>query len=460
MDSVDNITKRKRVALCRSLSHESFDSLESNTSTRSMMDLSTHFKSDELMRLKNDNDSLKQELLSAHAEIETLHLEYSSLKKIVDEFRQRNEQLKDMYVTSMSLKRGDCIGSSRKSFRSNVSVRRLNLDTEICTPKSHNNISVKSSSPVVNKILVSKPSTSKKESNDSHVKPQKVVKSQVTQKVSSVNKKSKPEMIHKNFNSKPREDFATRCRVKASKKGQIILLADNQGHGIVESILQNNNKLIIKDYSVIGFKKTDATTSEVLAYCNTLSKSVSKDDNIVIMTGSNDSNPHTLLSELKAALNLLKSSNVFVVNVLHNEFIKERKLNNKLKLLTSSFDNCVFIETSDKLCVAQQIIQHINTVQYKNTFLTFEKRSPQGYSNKRSKSSQKIKNNKTFKLFKPKNNKLITDYFQPVLMNHSSLSIKPTNNTTKRLITDYFRQETMKRSSSLQINKQNDFFRS
>lgn len=284
----------------------------------------------------------------------------------------------------MSLKRGDCVGSSkstRKSIRSNfnVSVRRLNLDTEICTPKTHNNISVKSSSPAANKLLISKSATRKNESTDSHLKPQKEAKlnkahfpakPQTTGKVSSANKNPIPEKIQQKSNSKPLEDFATRCRAKASQKGQIILLADNQGHGIVESILRNNDKLIIKDYSVIGFKKPDATTSEVLAYCKTLSKSVSKNDNIVIMTGSNDSNPHTLLSELKAALNLLKLSNVFVVNVVHNEFIKESKLNNKIKVLTGGFDNCVFIETSDKLCVTQQIIQHINIIMYQNIIAT------------------------------------------------------------------------------------------
>lgn len=90
------------------------------------------------------------------------------------------------------------------------------------------------------------------------------------------------------------------------------------------------------------------------------------------MTGRNDSSPYKMLSELNTALELLKGCKLFVVNVFYNIFHKTSHLNNRIKLLTKNFDNCVFIKSDrDLLSITRTVIHHVNTVQYDHTFLTF-----------------------------------------------------------------------------------------
>lgn len=106
-----------------------------------------------------------------------------------------------------------------------------------------------------------------------------------------------------------------------------------------------------------------------------MAKFLTSKDNVIILTGSNDSNPFELMSEVSIALFFLKECNVFIVNVLHNDSLNdslnERKLNKQLKLLTRNYNNCTFIETHGGQDITKQIIYNINCFQYTHKFLSY-----------------------------------------------------------------------------------------
>lgn len=66
------------------------------------------------------------------------------------------------------------------------------------------------------------------------------------------------------------------------KRGNILLLSDDQGKGVVQELLKNKSKFIINNYAISGLRKPDATTEEVLSCCHNLSKGLTKNDNTYI----------------------------------------------------------------------------------------------------------------------------------------------------------------------------------
>ena len=67
---------------------------------------------------------------------------------------------------------------------------------------------------------------------------------------------------------------------------------------------------MLRDYQISSIRKPGATTMNVLSYCHTLSKNLTNNDNIIILSGSNDLNPMKFLIEMSAALKELKNCNV------------------------------------------------------------------------------------------------------------------------------------------------------
>lgn len=84
------------------------------------------------------------------------------------------------------------------------------------------------------------------------------------------------------------------------------------------------------------------------------------------------------ISELSYAVKHFKLCNVLVVNVLNNFHLNEIKLNREIKCITNLFRNCYFLETNYHKQLEHQIIHKINSIQYKNKFLTFGRRVASG----------------------------------------------------------------------------------
>lgn len=344
--SNNNVTLRRN-NLKRSLSIESLDSLASCRSVKSMMDLSTHLISEECSELQNIIESLNEKLLSAHLEIDTLNEENNLLKQKLDEEKQKTTQFKNMYISSVSSNRYPCSvtcktkGNRHLINRTNLSSRKLDLDLAFQTPK----ISAK---PPCTESNIEKPIIENK-------------KVEITIE------------DHTSKGSKTTQNNTT-CETAKQECGSLILLSDNQGEGIVELLLRNKSKLILKDYKISGIRKPGAPSEEVLSSCTSLSKELTARDSVVIMTGCNDSNPFKFLMEMSLALKALNKCNVYVVNVLYNAFLNEGKLNYNLKLLAQNYKNFSLIEAQNKFNIVNQIIHKVNVDQYNRSFLTFNKK--------------------------------------------------------------------------------------
>lgn len=464
MNSSDNITHRRKKTFSsasnkqRSLSNESIDSLSSDLSIKSMMDLSTHFKTDEIIQLRNENEDLKQQLLTAHAEIEHLNQENTALQKLISDEKQKNEQLKRMYITSMSIKRSDIVLSSKlsrksRSVKTDLTARKLDIDTEFGTPISRNTRHVLAKNASTQDRNINRTSTATKTTigiqNDTHTcldlsNTQDLKRSPTPQEKD----RRKPD-------TKALEGTETKTTSKS--KSKLIVLADNQGEGIIQNILNKKKNFIITEYDVIGFRKTDAKTSGVLSCCNNLSQTLTKQDHVVIMTGCNDTNLLDILSELNTALNLLKNCNVYIIKVMYNAFLKEKTVNSRLRSLANSHKNCVFIDSDAKShIVAQNVIHHVNKKQYHNTFLTFPKKFATRVFPTSTSYLTKAKEHSSVPFSLPRRG-TIPYYFQKIE------NVIPLGNkqSSKHLISDYFpvlKKAAISNNISEQF-KNNHFFR-
>lgn len=130
-------------------------------------------------------------------------------------------------------------------------------------------------------------------------------------------------------------------------------------------------------YDITSTTRPNASTEQVLNDC--IHSNISKLDKIVIGIGENDSNPVMVTSELYNFLKCYRNNDIFVLNVVSNNCLNENMLNDQLKLLCNTFDNCQFVETN---CCRQSInLQKytckklnsaIDYIDYKTNFLTFK----------------------------------------------------------------------------------------
>lgn len=268
MENNNNINMRNRRAR-RCFSNGSVDSLDTsclNLSVRSMMDLSTHVKNDEVLELHNLIENLRGQLLSAHTEIEKLNLDNSMLKQNLEEEIQKNERLKRMYTsfsTNLSARKvnipsNDNITKESKNtsmiIKSKLSARKLNLDLEFHTPKSSTQLHLSAKScnnridedkPCKNNCSLDCNGNSNSQDLNSPRKPAPAV---IAQKAKETNK----------------------------EKGRILLLSDNQGRGIIKDLLKNKNQFVLQDYNIQSITKPNAKSKYVLAECRNMAEFLSK----------------------------------------------------------------------------------------------------------------------------------------------------------------------------------------
>ncbi|CAB3236663.1 unnamed protein product [Arctia plantaginis] len=272
----DNVTLRNK-CVQRSVSQqsiESIDSLSTPQSAKSMLDLSTHFKNEEFKVLTDTINKLKAQLMSAHAEIDVLTLENNSLQQKLQEERRKVTQYKNMYVTSLSVKKNNTasnIKHKKNSLnRNNLSSRKLDLDIDFLTPQRP---SLQQSDLDTNMEFI--------HSGEAQIDKPFILSSK------EIQNKTLKSQVKKQVN----ENIGSHSKTSTLKYGQIILLSDNQGAGIAQKLIRYQHKLILNKYKIFSITKPFATTENVLSSCNVLSQKLTKRDSVIIMSGSNDSNP-------------------------------------------------------------------------------------------------------------------------------------------------------------------------
>lgn len=156
-------------------------------------------------------------------------------------------------------------------------------------------------------------------------------------------------------------------------KNKVLLLADEYGRGM-RNILES---FIGKDFVVTAVLKPNAPLDQILRSCGTLCKDFTKSDYIVILAGSNDTNPIKFQSFLYYYLNLFENTNVILGEICRSKHLNESKLNNCLKVISSQFINVklldlIFFEKHndkycrfDKLNTCRSIVRTILCLNYK-----------------------------------------------------------------------------------------------
>lgn len=104
-----------------------------------MTDLSTYFKGDEVAEFNILIENLKDQLINAHADIDTLNLTNETLKRKLLEEKQISTQYKNNFIISISTKNKRLSYSSKDKkifYRANHSARKLNFDIAFQSPKT------------------------------------------------------------------------------------------------------------------------------------------------------------------------------------------------------------------------------------------------------------------------------------------------------------------------------------
>lgn len=129
-----------------------------------------------------------------------------------------------------------------------------------------------------------------------------------------------------------------------SKKNNIFILGDQQIRGLAIKILEFRYGKYNDVYNVTSIIKPYAQSRDILTSFNVLPESINEDDVIIFSVGSNDRDPYLLYSNLCNFLAKYKNCKCILINVMTNQNLNVKKLNNDLHMLSRKYDNCTFID--------------------------------------------------------------------------------------------------------------------
>lgn len=128
-------------------------------------------------------------------------------------------------------------------------------------------------------------------------------------------------------------------------KHRVMLFADQTGYGM-RKVLQN---CLGSTFIVTSIIKPHAPMSEILNSCADFCKDFTNTDFVIIMGGSNDTNPLKLQSVLYCKLNEMKHTNLLVGKIYKSKYLNVRMLNNLLKLTCDNCTNASYITMDTNL---------------------------------------------------------------------------------------------------------------
>lgn len=339
---VDNVTIRKRRASGLRTKHNSLsDNSDSDLSTKSILslpDLTTH-NYPEIYELEAIISRLQEELKIAHEEVEKLNLELLELKKKFRECENKIKLFKTVGIDDISQNNSynsTPLFCSKKNGKQN---RRRSLNTR---------------TKILERIEIDRKSTSPETSYERNVY-------QANQKNSD---------SQSNTNDVP-TDGAT--HLQSENTHRIFIIGDGQLSGLAPALLSSGKGKWNNRYLPYGLIKPNANSSKVLECNDDVFGAASKDDIVLLCTGSEDTNPFNVIINLSIALDKLSHvSNVYVLPVLYNPYLNERKLNSSIKLVTRNFPKCKYLEFSNSYttksaylnAVCNKINSYINFIEF------------------------------------------------------------------------------------------------
>lgn len=165
-------------------------------------------------------------------------------------------------------------------------------------------------------------------------------------------------------------------------KPTIHIIGDEQLRGLAATFIRTRTGKWNDRYKSSAIILSDASSSEILTYCEQISKTISRDDIVILGFGSHDKDLHKLHSNLCIAINLLAKSTIYVIPINCSPYFNEFKLYKAMKMWTKHFEKCYILEYSNhlKYCnnfhylnfICNKINLCIDYIEYKLQFLTFK----------------------------------------------------------------------------------------
>lgn len=410
MEKIDNVTTRRRhPTRARSLENES-GSLNSSSVSDLMgksLDISTFALTSNMEKLNTEVISLRTNLLCTQNELENIIIENNGLKKQISQLAQEVEILKQICRSPVSSHRKKISSTSKKSAK-----RRL-TDSFRISPCTLTDSDQTTKSGRVKELFL-EGDTHMVQSSGSNLelelpKSQENVESitgyendalQVCEVginftlpnvFSEDNKNQQPGFstpddlsaagIMKPVLLQPMRNACNKVDSKPSTCHQrVLILADENGRDMGVRL----QKLLGDKFQVFSFIKSYASTKQVLDICNSnYCKDFTKQDFVIVLTGSNDFNPLELQSSLYCCMSMLINTNVLLGTVFKSWHLNKHRVNNVLRLVSSNFNNCRMLELDtyygvtyrgnmykhDKETVCGFILKDILQICYRNEYL-------------------------------------------------------------------------------------------
>lgn len=353
----DNITIRKPL---RANSVDNiFNSNLSNDSTlldTTMMSLpSTSLKdSEEIEGYKDTIKRLTSELESAHLEIDNLNSENIRLKMDIGQYQKLIEIYKKVNILETK-------NLTPKSVRKNNMIRQscFSTPTKLILPSATAHqpdtaVVAQSLSDSGNNLFTTAGSICRLErihptqSQSSH---------KSTENDALIDLIDKKQLHHKNAHDVATTDFIGQQQTHhksmreiastslTKQHNRIVIIGDQQARGLNKTMTNTRLDKWNDNYKITSFIKPNATSAQILSSCNDdFVKSLTIDDIIVLVLGSNDKNPYSIITELCNTLYKLRNNTVFITNVQYNPYLNENTINYNLELIIQHYKNCKYVK--------------------------------------------------------------------------------------------------------------------
>lgn len=166
---------------------------------------------------------------------------------------------------------------------------------------------------------------------------------------------------------------------KQNVKKNIYILGDEQLRGFSAALKSSRYGKWNDNYNPFAFIMTGATSTELLAHCDSIACKLSSSDIVILGISSNDCDIQKLHANLCILINKFSKATVFVAPVNRNHYLNEQTLNKAVKLWTKHFDNCNVIDMD---CCCLDDVDYLNNIcaklnlsidytEYETQFLTF-----------------------------------------------------------------------------------------
>lgn len=284
-----------------------------------------------IIDLKQQVINLKSEMMIAHEEIENLNIQCSSLKnELADKTAQINI-LKKISTETVSISPRMSTGVKSPLMRKLTNMRMRVSRSSPINIDNNRDIGVRET-PIRKDFNSGLNRTESLKARMAACDPE--AKTSIYSEVSSA--------IHEP--AYIAQERSPHDNTNSGTKPKILILGDEQARNLTVQLIKDRNNKWNDKYDVTGLIKPSATSSEILNKCDVATLINGDSDILVLVLGSNDSNPLAMFANLCNFLYRLRGQKVFIVDVQYNRYLNEGKLNSNIKLLTRNYSNCRFIE--------------------------------------------------------------------------------------------------------------------